>query len=79
MFHHTLLITKYFHRFCNHHQVYKSMKYTIICHTEYREPFNVIKNVSNIEYPRLHNFAVYSWYSCNATLMVMTYVSDTYW
>ena len=42
---------------------------------EYQEPLNVVTNVSNSEYFKLHIF----YYSCNATLMVLTKVIDTCW
>jgi len=36
--------------------LYKSTKNKIICHMEYQGPLNVIINVSNIEYFKLHAF-----------------------
>ena len=52
--------------------LYKSTKNAIICHMEYREPLNIIINVSNIEYFNLHTFLT-------TTLIVMTKVIDTCW
>ena len=51
MFHHVLLITNMFPSFLRSSSglLYKRTKNTIICHTEYLEPINVIINVSNNE------------------------------
>ena len=55
--------------------IIRCTKNTIICHMGYREPLNVIRNVSNIEYFNLHT----SYYYFNATLLVRTKVIDTCW
>ena len=54
----TLLITNMFPSLVRSSSglLYKSTKNAIICHMEYREPLNIIINVSNIEYFNLHTF-----------------------
>jgi len=54
-------------------ELYKSTKNTIICHTEYQEPLNVIINESNIEQFHLHTLAVY----CILSTLPAPHGSDT--
>ena len=54
----TLLITNMFPSLVRSSSglLYKSTKNAIICQMEYREPLNIIINVSNIEFFNLHTF-----------------------